>query len=371
MKKAAEFLQAPVREEVRIFAVTGEESFLREQVFEHIRSSLPEDVEVDVAEGAECKEPQALAALMDDLRTRGLFGGDRLVHLRDADKLPKELLKTLERFVVSGDAVHRLVVEGRALMGKGRKTAPKTGIVGAIAKGKGAVVSCDPLFDSPFQGRGPAWQSPLSRWVQGRARHYQKRLTLEDAYALHRLVGTGLRELDAELQKLALFVKERDDIGPDDIEEVVTKGRLAPVFDLAETVAHRDAKKALELTSLLFDRGYSDMSGRHVQDPAAIAMMLSTTMGSRIRKVGRVTEMLAAGEDFKDAAKAVRQSPFFLDRLRAQVESWRRAGSLPDAIHRLRDLDRELKTGAGAPRVLLERCIVELLDVRGTQGRAG
>ncbi|NRA96727.1 MAG: hypothetical protein HRU14_11025 [Planctomycetes bacterium] len=222
-------------------------------------------------------------------------------------------------------------------------------------------MQCDRLFDSPFKGQGPAWQSPLSRWVVERAADLGKGLSMEDAYALHRMVGNKLRELDSELKKLTTFVKERPRIGADDIERCVGEGRLAPVFDLAEAVAGKQASAAIDQSQLLFERGLIDFSGRHVRDAQSIAMMILGATGSRLRKVARVREMMAEGESFTDAASAVRQPPFFRDRLRAQVEAWHDPGALDKAFNGLLELERGLKTSGGAPRVLMDRFLVTSL----------
>ena len=357
MIKVAELLNRGVDPAARLVVVTGEEAFLREQAVGKVMEALPEGVELRTIDGADAE----LRDLLDDLRMQGLFGGEQLIHLKNADGFVKEHEKTLVRFLDEGEAVQRLLIEGKALMGKGRKTLPKRGFLAAVGKLDGLVVQCDPLFDSPFKGQGPAWQSPLSRWVVERAGDLGKRLSMEDAYVLHRMVGNKLRELDGELKKLATFVKERPRITSEDIEGCVGEGRLAPVFDLAEAVAGKQASTAIEQSQLLFERGVTDFSGRHVRDAQSIAMMILGATGSRLRKVARVREMMAEGESFTDAASAVRQPPFFRDRLRAQVEAWREPGALDKTFRGLLEMERGLKTSAGAPRVLMDRFLVASL----------
>ena len=337
MMKSHEALARGIAKEARVVAITGEEDFLREQIAEMVKRDLPEDVEVTLIEGGDGLE---LRELLDDLRTRGLFGGDRLIHVRGADAFLKEHAAALTRFLEEGEAVQRLIVEGKALMGKGRKTVPKTGILAA------------------FKGRGPAWQSPLSKWVVERSSFYGKRLSMEDAYALHRMVGNKLRELDAELKKLATFVKDAPRITADDIERCVGEGRLAPVFDLAESIGSRQVASAVEHSQMLFERGLVHFSGRHIRDLNGIAIMIVSATTNVLRKIARVQEMMADGDSFEDAASAVRQSPFFRDRLRAQVDAWRDRDALRKALLGLREVERGLKSGAGGPRILFDRFLV-------------
>ena len=74
MMKAGEALERGISGKTMVIAVTGEEAFLREQVVELVTRELPEDVEVSVMNADEGVE---LRDLFDDLRMRGLFGGDR------------------------------------------------------------------------------------------------------------------------------------------------------------------------------------------------------------------------------------------------------------------------------------------------------
>lgn len=371
MIKVLEFLRAPPPKECRLFAVTGEESWLREQATSRILESLPPDVEVQTVHAAASGGDAALDLrdLLDDLRTASLFGGERLVHVRNADAFVKEHQAALIRFLDGGGAVQRLVIETPELLARGAKSVPKTGVLAALEKAGGLVIACDPLYDSPFGGKGPPHLSPLSRWVQDRAAGLAKRISIEDAYVLHRLVGTGLRELDGELRKLAVFVKDRKTITAEDIEACCGGGRLAPVFDLAEAVAGRRLAEVLEQSALLFERGLMDFSGRLVREPSAVALTCLSAVALRLRKVARVRELMDAGTDFEEAARKVKQPPLFLDRLRVQVAAWRGADDVRRIVATLVELERGLKTG-GPARVLFDRFAVEGLAPGGTGSAA-
>jgi len=365
--KVLDFLKAPLPDAARVFVVSGSESFLREQAVRKIKDALGEDVEVSLLHGASTrdKEGVSVADLFDELRMQSLFGGgERLIHVRAADQLVAENKDAFKRFIAEGEAVHRLILEGEALAPKTMKSAPKTGWLGAVAKSGGVIVTCPPLFDRPFAGRGPVHESPLSRWVCAQARFHGKRLSMPDAYLLHRAVGSDLRKLDGEIQKLAIFVGERPEIRAEDIERITTTGRMAPIYAVAEAVASRKLGDALTLTERLFERGTRDASGRTVRDPATLAMMLLRSVGRRLEKVLRVRELLDGGVPFDTAAEEVRESPWGRDRLRAQAEAFRHGPDRARVLRELLRLERALKSGGGEPRVLLDAFLVRALDSR-------
>jgi DNA polymerase III delta subunit len=358
--KVAEFMSRGPGRGQTLFLITGEEPFLREEAVQHVKASMGDDMECVTYSGAAQAESKIdLRDLLDDLRMQDLFGDRLLIHVQESDAFVQENEAALIRFFDSGEAVQPLILEAKGLVKRGAKELLKTGFATAFHKAGGVVVQCDPLYDTPFQGRGPPWQSGLSGWVVQRARQHGKRLSMEDAYTLHRMVGNKLRDLDTELKKLALFVKERVAITEDDIHRCVGEGRLAPVFDIAEAAASRLLGDVLEQSRLLFERGLVDWSGRHVRDAASVAISVVSALVQRLRKVARVRDLMEAGEGFEAAAQAVRHPVFFNDRLRAQVAAWRDTRELDGALSALQELERCLKTGAGGPRVLLDRYLVE------------
>jgi DNA polymerase III delta subunit len=364
MLKVLDFLQSSPPPDWRVAVIAGEEEFLRSEAIEHLLKGIAKDTEIVTSTS---ENPTDLRNLLDDLCMQSLFGGDRLFVIRDADELVKNHSEVLERFFKQGVLNHPLVLEGASLVPKGRRAGSKTGLLGAIESLGGIVVTCGVLYDAPFQGKGPPWQSPLSRWLSDRARRYEKRLSLEDAYALHRQVGNKLRELDTELKKLAVFVGTRSAIREEDIMECVASGRQAGLFQVAEAVLDRDFRAALEQVDVVFERGIVDFGGRLVRDKHALAMMLVAAIAGRLRRVGQASEHIESGAPFEEAANAVKQPPFARDRLRAQLSAWRSSNDMREGVSELIELEGALKSGGGEPEVLISLCLTRLAGMKSSK----
>jgi len=365
--KALDFLKHPPKAGVPVALVLGPEDFLRSRAVEALVRGLEEDVDDVEGPGPGAESPFDPASFFDALRTADLFGGRRILRVRRGEKLLSDHGEALARFVASGEAVHRLVIEAAtsAPKDKGPK-APKSKATGlpalaaAVEAAGGVVVACEALYDTSFGGRGPVWQSELTTWVVAEAQALGKRIRPEDAYKLHQLAGTGLRELAGELAKLSTFLGSRTAIESGDIDRLIGAARTAPAFDFGEAFAAADARLALRISTELFERGAEDPGGKRVVDETSIAMMMLSAATSRLRKVGAALAAIEGGQPFESAAGSAGVPPFLFEKFRPQVEAWRRRDP-GVALAALAELERGLKGGGGPARVLVDRAVTACL----------
>ncbi len=353
--KAEAFLkQAPTAP--RVAVISGAEMWFRDAVLAHILSALPRDVEVEQRDGSG-EQPLDAAGFFDDLRMGSLFGGERVIVLQRADGFLKEHGETFGRFMDSGGPVQRLIIVGESLLPKPKAEPTKKWNAGKL-EGSALVVSCEPLYDTPFQGQGPAWKSALTSWVVDRARLRGKRLGMEDAWLLHRLTGNNLAEIENAFDKLLLRLGKRASITADDIEATAAGTRLVPVFALADAAVARQLPLALESSAILFERGLVEPSGKVTRDAQGITAAVLGALATKLRRLGRVAELMANGMDFDEAAAAMKEQAFFRDQLRRQLQACG-GGSGVRAMHAgLVELDAALKSSAGDGRALLERFLI-------------
>ncbi|MSR75926.1 MAG: hypothetical protein EXS14_10710 [Planctomycetes bacterium] len=353
--KAPDFL-AGKAQDFRCAIVSGEETWFRDAALVHLLSALPEGTE---AERRDATSELGLdpAAFFDDLRMASLFGGERVIVLLRADKFLAEHGDAFARFMKAGGPLQRLVLDGEKLIPKGGKSAPATGPLKGLPSSV-VMVSCDALFDAPFAGKGPPWQSPLSRWVVQRASQRGRRMSLEDAYLLHRMVGTNLAEIDSELEKLSLRLGKRTDIRAEDIEANCGSARLVPLYDLADAVVARNPRLALESSRILFERGLAEASGRVSKDSVGIAVALVSAVASKLRTLGRLDDLVASGTNADEATASVEPRPFMRERLAQQHKAMGGSEALRRMHEGLVQLDVDLKSGGGDARVLFESYVV-------------
>lgn len=209
--------------------IFGTESFLvRKATAEAIDQVFPQGVpdmgisEFDVSQ-------VVLADVLDELRTLPFLSERRLVMIRDAEAFISKNRENLEKYLAAPSPTGVLLMICKTFDAR-------TKLYKAVQK-VGRAVKCKPLY--PKQ---------VAMWIVDRARDgYRKRMDRSAASRLHDLVGGSLSTLDAELDKLSIFVGEKPDIQLGDIEALVGHNRDEKVFGIVDAMASGQTGRALEL----------------------------------------------------------------------------------------------------------------------------
>src|SRR4051812_49406819 len=205
-----------------VYALVGTDSFRQLQVLRNILAAMPADVQRVDVEG----ERAELADVLDELRSFAMFGGVKLVVVRDADAFISRFREQLEDYVASPSSSGTLVLRLNSLPANQR-------IHKAIAK-TGKIEDCNPPKDAV-------------RWVADHAQSaHAIKLTPDAARLLVELVGNDLGRLDSELAKLVL---QSDETGGKVDADAVTNSaafqREQEMWDMTNELAAGNAAAAL------------------------------------------------------------------------------------------------------------------------------
>src|SRR5688572_1552933 len=204
-----------------VYALVGADSFLQLQKLAEIARELPADAQRSDYDG----ETAELADVLDELRSFAMFGGGKLLVVRDADTFVSRYREQLEDYLESPANSSTLVLRLSSLPATQR-------IHKRIAK-IGAIESCAPPKD-------------LAKWVVERARAAHKLAVGTDAaHALVDMIGDDLGRLDMELAKLALQ-SEGGKVNAGDVATSVVFQREREMWDLTNALAAGDAAEAMK-----------------------------------------------------------------------------------------------------------------------------
>ena len=286
--KYLEFLKKLGQEAIKpLYIIIGQENFLKLQAIAAIKNYLGHD-RIFFKEYLADKQFDP-RCLLDDLYSEALFDDFNLIILRDAQHIITRLYSILKEYV-SNPPVHSLWIIEFDKLDQRTKFA-------RLAKEKGVVIECLPLRpDIPSWQKGKRRDSELIEWLYSRVGYYQKNIKERAAYMLAELVGNNLSDLDLQIQKLTLFVKERREITAADIEAMVQGSKRINIFELLDAISARQRQMTMQLLYLLFRRGMMSQDGQAVYDPRRIGLQFLRLIHYRFRQIWKIR----VANDFSD-----------------------------------------------------------------------
>ncbi len=188
-------------------------------------------------------------------------------------------------------------------------------------------------------------RAQLAAWI--RSRTTQKGASIEPAAvnALIELVGDQLRQLDSELEKLALYCEDGV-ITLDAVNRLVSLARETVVWDLVNALNQRDMETAMETLRRLFDEG---------QAPLQIFGMIVR----EYRILIQVKAMMEQGAGQGQIASRLGLQPWAVERAGRSARS-ASPENLRETYRTFLEVDTAIKTGLQQPEAALEFLVASL-----------
>jgi len=216
-----------------LYVLQGPDTFLRRRHLERLIAQFADAAGIPPIRFDSTATP---AEVLDELRTAPLLGSGRLVIVEDADAFLSTNADVLGRYLQAPCPTGTLILILDA--------APRAKAARSVVDA-GEVISCQ----SPDAEKLPAWATQA-------ARRRGKSLSADAAEQLVWSVDAKLDRLDAELEKLCLYVGDREQITTEDVTAAVVSSVGARPFALANAVGRqRPAEALLELARSMTRRG--------------------------------------------------------------------------------------------------------------------
>jgi len=290
-----------------------------------------------------------LADVLDEVSTPALWGGGRLVIVREAEDILAPAAgkrPSLEPFVermgaIAGSAkpAGHLVLIARGLDVKG--PTPSTGfpaaaaLIKAIAKA-GGVFSCVPPYESELK-------AALAR----RAAAAGVKLEPEAVDALVSSVGAEQMACQEELDKLITGAGHDKRITFEDVEAVASARPHATVFSLADKILEGNTGKSL-----------SDLRELRLTPATRSAAFILAGLASSFRRHLSAAYQVEKGYELEEAAAAAGVPAFVRERFAARLKRWN-VESLLALLNRALQCDVETKTASADEETALELFIAD------------
>ncbi len=212
----------------------GEEQYIKRELIGAIKlAAVPSDFaefNFDEFWGGDLRDPKPF---FDTLMAVPMMTGQRLIVLRDAEKAPKELLKSLEDFRIP---------EGNLLI---VESTPRSKSTSFHKKMAAALNSYECTVKNDRE---------MISWVKAMADDRGVEFDKKTAAYLVERAGASLDTLMGELDKLALVSVDKP-LTPEDIDRFSAFSRSANIFRFADSFAARDFDETLKIANRLFEFG--------------------------------------------------------------------------------------------------------------------
>ncbi len=325
MPAVGEFLLTMPRAPSPIYILQGEEDLLVEQalreLLDHLIPAAERALNLDVVHADEI----SVTDLITRVDTLPFFGQRRVVVVKGADAWKPTDQERLAAYVEQGPPPSALILIAESL-DRRRKLYTAVRRVGEARE-----------FPRLSAREVPAW---ITTWV----RDHHKRIDAEAVDALVALVGTALRQLAMELDKLVAYVGKQPQITRQDVEAAASHLAESTIFMLVDAIGERRADQALRyLAEILREEA-----------PPYVLFMIAR----QFRMLLRTSTLLARRTNSTAIQQALGVPGFVARRYIDQARNFP-ATLFPSIFARLQEADRRVKT-TGQPRLALETLIVSL-----------
>jgi DNA polymerase III subunit delta len=306
----------------------GEEDYLLQQAHQRIRSAIFGTTRDEFNDHQFHGKGARAEDIIDAATTYPVFAPRKLVTVKDF-----HLLAAAEQDKFS--AYLERPVEQTCLLLIAEKIDGRRKVF-QLFKQAGVVLKFDPLTDRE-----------LPEFVRRAVQKRSVRISRDALDLLCSLVSNSLHEIEGELDKLVLYIGDRQEIGVDDVETIVSRGRSESVFALGEAIAGGDLIRALTLV-----RRFAAAS-----EPPLLVLNLIT---GHYRLLWKIRALDSRQCNVADIARQVGRPSFVVPRLLEQARRFSRRQFMA-AYELFIHTDMAMKSSGGDAEALLELMVIRLI----------
>ena len=311
-----------VKETSAIYLYAGSAEYLKDRAIDEFKRALPggTDIKTFRADEAEAIE------ITEHLATPSLFSTHRLIILKAFSSLAKKDRAILLSHISKLPSQTTVIIDARdeSVLSESEELAKKIVIK---------------RFNVPTEDE-------VRPWILRACRNLNKRISDEAAMLLQSLHGTRLDMQEKELEKLSLYIGEREEITLDDVELLSGRSAAESAFDLVWIIDKGDVPGSMQFIQDLYKSG---------KRPHEIVGLITW----HLKRLLTGFDELKRGQSEFNISRTLKlakrfQGPFF-----KMLKSLKRS----DIIRKLEVLcetDRELKRGKLGQELSLELAVLKL-----------
>ncbi len=305
-----------------VYIFTGDQTYLMDETILELKKIILGDsaefnFSIFYGDSTSAKE------IVITAKTFPMLSRMRLVIVKNADRLPESELRSIDSYISS--------------------PSPSTCLILIVEEEKDLTLQ---NTKSVVYVKFALDTNEISEQIKIEASRLGCEITNEATETLISLVGDNLQDIHRELEKLTLFVGNRNKISTEDVERVTEKEQFEDVFQLINAIAEKNKKKALNaLLDLESTKG----------EPLVILSKISW----RFRLIWRAKELIDKNVPQIEILKQLRTSSgaFYYLRQQAKNFSYKDIKRISQTLY---ECDKNLKSSSIPKHINLTKLVLEL-----------
>ena len=315
-----------------LYFIYGEDEFLVDRTVQRLvdRAVSPDfrDFNFTVYYGKECRGEQ----IIENAMTLPMFAERRVILVKRAEELNAEALEQLIPYIHS-PSPQSCVIFQAAKIDQRRKFFLEL-------KKNDLLTEYKKLKDEQ-----------LPRFILAEAELAGKRIDAAAADMLVYYTGNSLRELVAQIEKLAVYCGKRSVITVDDVRSMASDTKIDTAFEFADALGNRELDRAVRQMQTI------------VRDADALFPLVGA-LARHFRQLTMLKDLLDKKTPQDEISKRLKINPYFLKGMLQQAKRFRMT-EFRKIFTLLHELDVGLKSG-GRGEALLEMLVYEVCLKKGS-----
>ncbi len=195
----------------------------------------------------------------------------------------------------------------------------------------------------------PVYEDTAVSWIMKRFRQQEIDISKSAASIIVQLVGTSLRSLNNEINKIMTYIEEEKSVDEKVVYQVVGFYKEFNIWNLTDAVGDKDYVSAYKILNYFLEEGVS-------------AAFLLIELTKRIILLMKIRIMLEKGMNKYSINKVMHLKNFFLNLYIQQAEKFS-LSELRLCLQALQHADQSLKTGYIKPKMVLTLIIHDLTRI--------
>lgn len=197
---------------------------------------------------------------------------------------------------------------------------------------------------------GTLYEREIPNWLAKRAKLEGKEISPEAIDLLVARVGTSLRELHNELQKIITYSPEKKKISLDDITHIVGQSRTYNIFELQKAIGERDLARAIDITLRMVSAERNEI-------------LIITMLTRYFTSLSKLLEASATTSNPMELSRSVEINSYFIPDYIAALRRYS-PNDLANAFLAMREADIALKTTAAHTEAIMQKMILSIIGGR-------